>query len=189
MQAGKPLLSHSATPECGRQASKIPATPSLLGKPQIAVQCSHAPFLLSMHYTPSAPLSRNTHTYGTGSKKPMIFMWFTSSASLPSPSWVCSLSLTQSGVCLSRSGVWCSLRAALHGTAGWKPLSHCSVCRNRQLAVSRVSADPRSSCLLPPEAISSWHSVPSLPGLLNLTAPHLVLAAALRKLLTANDVS
>lgn len=100
MQAGKPLLSHSATPECGRQASKIPATPSLLGKPQIAVQCSHAPFLLSMHYTPSAPLSRNTHTYGTGSKKPMIFMWFTSSASLPSPSWVCSLSLTQSGVCL-----------------------------------------------------------------------------------------
>lgn len=64
MQAGKPLLSPPATPECGRQASKISVTPSLLGKPQIAVHCSHGPFYLSLHYTPAGSPSRNTCTHG-----------------------------------------------------------------------------------------------------------------------------
>lgn len=87
-------------PRVWKTSLQNPCNPFPSGKApdSCAVQPCSFPFIPAL-YPFSISQQKHTHLWH-GLQKPTIFMWFTSSASLPSPSWVCSLSLTQSSVCL-----------------------------------------------------------------------------------------
>lgn len=98
------------------------------------------------------------------------------------------LSLLNTEWCLPQgSGAASGLHSMALLDGSPSPIALCAETGSWQCAGCPLIPGHPACCLLKQSPPGT--ACPRLPGLLNLTAPHLVLAAALRKLLTANDVS
>lgn len=106
----------------------------------------------------------------------------------PSFSFMGMLSLLNTEWCLPQgSGAASGLHSMALLDGSPSPIALCAETGSWQCAGCPLIPGHPACCLLKQSPPGT--ACPRLPGLLNLTAPHLVLAAALRKLLTANDVS
>lgn len=106
----------------------------------------------------------------------------------PSFSFMGMLSLLNTEWCLPQgSGAASGLHSMALLDGSPSPTALCAETGSWQCAGCPLIPGHPACCLLKQSPPGT--ACPRLPGLLNLTAPHLVLAAALRKLLTANDVS
>lgn len=106
----------------------------------------------------------------------------------PSFSFMGMLSLLNTEWCLPQgSGAASGLHSMALLDGSPSPIALCAETGSWQCAGCPLIPGHPACCLLKQSPPGT--ACPRLPGLLNLTAPHLVLAAALHKLLTANDVS